>query len=535
MNVENAAGNVIGKWTFKSWNPTTATIVDEDLSFVGTWVYEDADFDVSYSFVSGTTGKTELPQGVKDQLPANENDRAIGTTITPTTTFNDVNVENAAGNVIGKWTFKSWNPTAATIVDEDLSFVGTWLYEDDDFDVYYSFESGTKNMTLPKAVTDQEPADLTDQAIGTQITPKTDFNDVTVKNEAQDVIGTWKFTSWDNPPAKIVDSDLYYVGTWTYTAVTPLHVTYEFKASDGSTLPYGVMSQLPTDSNDYYVNNKVTAPKNFRDVLVADKQGHIDGYWTFVSWDKADATFTDSNITFTGTWKYEKETIEYRVLYKALDNPTGTLAPEEYGVGNNGDVVDYGYLNGKGQIKAITNYEYDHVDAVTLYGPSMPMMAKLSSLFSTDAYVEVPTAVVWYRAVVTPPPASAKHILTINYVDEDGNTLSDSYTDSLESGTAYSQASPVISGYTLKDSTQETVAGTMPNEDVTVTVVYTKTAVTPNDPKEPTTPGTVTPASDKSSDTGDSWNGGLWMILLLLGTAGVITPIALRRKDPEEK
>ena len=120
------------------------------------------------------------------------------------------------------------------------------------------------------------------------------------------------------------------------------------------------------------------------------------------------------------------------------------------------------------------------------------------------------------------------------------STLADSYTDSLGSGTAYSQASPVISGYELVDSTQATIAGTMPNENVTVTVVYKKTAVTPNDPNKPndpttpTTPGTVTPASDKSSDTGDSWNGGLWMVLMLLGTAGVITPIALRKKDPEE-
>ncbi len=61
------------------------------------------------------------------------------------------------------------------------------------------------------------------------------------------------------------------------------------------------------------------------------------------------------------------------------------------------------------------------------------------------------------------------HTLTINYVDEEGNPLSESVVLELKNGQSYDEASPVIAGYTTVDTS---VTGTMGTEDVTVNVVY---------------------------------------------------------------
>ncbi|MBR4584108.1 MAG: MucBP domain-containing protein, partial [Bacteroidales bacterium] len=60
--------------------------------------------------------------------------------------------------------------------------------------------------------------------------------------------------------------------------------------------------------------------------------------------------------------------------------------------------------------------------------------------------------------------------LTIHYVFADDSEASADYTAQVVYGTPYSVESPVIAGYTAD---QTTVAGTMPAEDVTVTVRYT--------------------------------------------------------------
>jgi hypothetical protein len=67
------------------------------------------------------------------------------------------------------------------------------------------------------------------------------------------------------------------------------------------------------------------------------------------------------------------------------------------------------------------------------------------------------------------------YTLTIHYVFADDTEASADYTAQVAYGTPYSVESPVIAGYTAD---QTTVAGTMPAEDVTVTVRYTANTYT---------------------------------------------------------
>lgn len=334
------------------------------------------------------------------------------------------------------------------------------------------------------------------------------------------------------------DTDLYAV----WQDDNKYSVNYKFEAESGSLitdLPEGVTAQCPGTKTGYSDDDVVAAPTTaYNDIVQTDSRGHAIGTWSFVKWNESSQTIKSGDVTFTGYWKFtEYENIPFDVEYRDIDT-NEKIDTTISGTGTDGEVIGYDYLNAHNDIHAITGYNYDSVSPTTLsrYWRSVqPTLLAADNLQNTEPNV----AVVYYKKIST-PPAAAKYTLTINYVDEQGNKVADSYTDSLDSGAAYSQASPVISGYKLSNSAQETVAGTMPAEDVTVSVVYTKTAVTPNDPKNPkdptspTTPGTVTPASDKSASTGDSWNGGFWAIILLLGAAGVTAPIVLRKKNSEE-
>ncbi|MBO7364719.1 MAG: MucBP domain-containing protein, partial [Lachnospiraceae bacterium] len=70
-----------------------------------------------------------------------------------------------------------------------------------------------------------------------------------------------------------------------------------------------------------------------------------------------------------------------------------------------------------------------------------------------------------------------EYTLTILYQYEDGTTAADTYTATLNAGSAYSVTSPVIDGY---HTNLTIVEGTMPARNVTVTVIYVKNPNVPN-------------------------------------------------------
>ncbi len=76
------------------------------------------------------------------------------------------------------------------------------------------------------------------------------------------------------------------------------------------------------------------------------------------------------------------------------------------------------------------------------------------------------------------PPVSRVHTLTVNYQYENGTQAAQPVTRSLTAGSSYEIASPIIEGYTAD---RPIVSGTMPEEDLTVTVTYT--AVPPPEPQ----------------------------------------------------
>ncbi|OUP69382.1 hypothetical protein B5F10_20005 [Anaerotruncus colihominis] len=74
------------------------------------------------------------------------------------------------------------------------------------------------------------------------------------------------------------------------------------------------------------------------------------------------------------------------------------------------------------------------------------------------------------------PPTPAKHTLTIQYQYEDGSQAAEPAIRSLAAGDSYEVVSPVLSGYAAD---KPTVSGTMPDNDLTITITYTAIPPTP--------------------------------------------------------
>ena len=71
------------------------------------------------------------------------------------------------------------------------------------------------------------------------------------------------------------------------------------------------------------------------------------------------------------------------------------------------------------------------------------------------------------------PEPPTERTLTIQYQYEDGSQAAEPAIKTYEAGAAYQVVSPVLNGYTAD---KPTVSGVMPDRDLTITVVYTKSS-----------------------------------------------------------
>lgn len=111
---------------------------------------------------------------------------------------------------------------------------------------------------------------------------------------------------------------------------------------------------------------------------------------------------------------------------------------------------------------------------------------------------------------------SAIPILTINYIDENGNPVAPTYTSTILGGESYHVNSPSVEGYELVDQTQRIIKGTMPSTDLIINVVYKSTNL-----------GKVDMLAG-SSQTGDGMFS-LLMVFCIIALAGACGALATRK------
>jgi len=125
-----------------------------------------------------------------------------------------------AGKQFSHWvnadTGETFDPSAdAVSADMDVYAV----YTDKEYNIVYSFVSGTSNMSLPAEVTALLPgaAKATDHTAVTAAQPSASTVDV--------ADGTWTFTGYDADSKTISGADITFTGTWTFKAAGTASVT----------------------------------------------------------------------------------------------------------------------------------------------------------------------------------------------------------------------------------------------------------------------------------------------------------------------
>ena len=303
-----------GTWTFKSYDKAEETINGADAHFVGTWDFTPAPtYKATHEFVSGTAGK-ELPQAVKDLLPADKPNLADGTKTTPIQP-----AKTEVQTVDGTWTFKSYDKNEETINGADAHFVGTWEFTATPSSTYkavHEFISGTAGKELPQEVKSLLPSDKSDLADGTKTTPTQPS-----KTEVKTTEGTWTFKSYDKAEETINGADARFVGTWDFTPAPTYKATHEFvSGTAGKELPQAVKDILPSDQANLSDGTKATPTQPVKTEVKT-----ADGSWSFQSYDKNEATINGADVHFVGTWTFASDstTLTGSVIWIDNDNAAG--------------------------------------------------------------------------------------------------------------------------------------------------------------------------------------------------------------------
>ena len=304
-----------GTWSFKSYDKTSETINGADAHFVGTWEFTPAPtYKATHEFVSGTPGK-ELPQEVKDLLPADQTDLKDGSQSTPTQP-SKTEVKTAEGT----WSFKSYDKTSETINEADVHFVGTWEFTPaPTYKATHEFMSGTPGKELPQEVKDLLPADQTDLKDGSQSTPTQPS-----KTEVKTAEGTWSFKSYDKTSETINGADVHFVGTWEFTPAPTYKATHEFvSGTPGKELPQEVQALLPADQTDLKDGSQATPTQPSKTEVKT-----AEGTWSFKSYDKTSETINGADAHFVGTWEFTPAPT-YKATHEFVSGTPGKELPQE--------------------------------------------------------------------------------------------------------------------------------------------------------------------------------------------------------------
>ncbi|MBZ2135844.1 LPXTG-anchored SHIRT domain periscope protein [Streptococcus gordonii] len=308
-----------GTWSFKSYDKPSETINGADAHFVGTWEFTPVPtYKATHEFVSGTPGK-ELPQEVKDLLPADQTDLKDGSQATPTQPS-----KTEVKTTEGTWSFKSYDKTSETINGADAHFVGTWEFTPaSTYKATHEFVSGTPGKELPQEVKDLLPVAQTDLKDGSQATPTQPS-----KTEVKTTEGTWSFKSYDKPSETINGADVKFVGTWEFTPAPTYKATHEFvSGTPGKELPQEVKALLPADQTDLKDGSQATPTQPSQTEVKT-----TEGTWSFKSYDKTSETVNGSDVKFVGTWEFTASpapTVTHKAVHEFVSGTPGKELPQE--------------------------------------------------------------------------------------------------------------------------------------------------------------------------------------------------------------
>lgn len=279
----------LGTWTLTGWDKYFAIVPNEGVTFTATWEFVPATSTVRYRYESATEGR-DLPTELKAASDAIYN---VGSDVkAPDVLGNTYEEKNDAGLKLGTWTMTGWDKDSAIVPNEEVIFVGQWIFRPEVATVNYKFNSGTSDRELPLEL--QELMTSVEKNVGDNAgildTIPTTFDEY--KNGLK--IGTWTLTGWDQNAAIVTNSGAQFNATWEYKQDN-YSVTYVFVDKNEKELPEDILKLLPA---------AVKGLENGSTVKTPELETKSVGRWTFDGWDITEAAIADKDVVVTGTWHY---------------------------------------------------------------------------------------------------------------------------------------------------------------------------------------------------------------------------------------
>lgn len=311
-------GLFLGTWTMTGWDKDSAIVPNEEIVFVGKWVYKPETALVSYAFRSGTDGR-ELPLGLVNQAFTKEQN--VGTNASIPSTIPTTYDEYKDSMKLGTWTLTGWDKHSAVVPNAGVSFTATWKFVPDTASVNYRYESGTEGRELPASL--QPPASIT-YNVGTGVVPSVPETKHDEKHGSM-TLGTWTLTGWDKHFALVPNEGVTFTATWEFIPATAT-VRYRYESgTEGRELPAEIVAASDVI---YNVGSAVKAPDVLGDTYKeTSEKGLFLGTWTMTGWNKSSAVVPNEGVVFVGKWVFKPETAP--VSYKFTSGTEGRELPPE--------------------------------------------------------------------------------------------------------------------------------------------------------------------------------------------------------------
>ena len=282
-------------------------------------------YSITYSWSGAPTG---------ENVPVDNNVYVKGQSYTVDSKYTQntqVTTKDTYGNVTGIYTFSGWDTANGTMGDSDLTIKGSWKYDEQQVATHHViYNWGTNNIPPNVSL----PTDGNNYVKGQSYTVDTTYTDKTKiyeEDEYDNIIGVYTFSGWtDTGNGKMGDDDAMITGEWHYNAVEVAKhgITYAWSGDVPETVT------LPTDSNTYVKGQPYEVDKTFtagHTINETDAHGNVIGTYTFSGWtDSNNGVMGDSDITITGRWTYEGQTIPtHKITYDwGTENvPAGETLP----------------------------------------------------------------------------------------------------------------------------------------------------------------------------------------------------------------
>lgn len=222
----------------------------------------------------------------------------------------------------------SYNPEKIVANSDQEKKITITNTKTQEFGVSYEFVSGTKGKDLPDTIKGKEPKDDNRYKTGAEVEAQAIDNKIytdAAKKTVQDSDGVWTFEGWKPEKQSIKNSDIKFIGTWTFI---------EDKSSFEITKTVDKKEYKKDDTLNYTVTVKNTGNSKIENLSVSDPlatkvKWKLDQDQNFVENQSLTGTAFTLNVGESLTIQYEYKVTQEDVNKEIIENTAKATLGED--------------------------------------------------------------------------------------------------------------------------------------------------------------------------------------------------------------